>query len=166
MRRAVTDIVTSAGGMPFISAALAEGKALQQIADGLGVSRSALCEYIGADEERRLARTRARAEAADKLAEDVLVIADTATVEGEKVARLRMDARKWLAGKWDPQGYGEQRQGITVNIAAAHLADLRGLLVAAQQAQQALDVSDAVVISDASMQDDQPAISVTQLKKT
>jgi hypothetical protein len=165
MRRAVTDIVTSAGGMPVISAALAEGKALQQIADGLGVSRSALCEYIGADAGRRLARTRARAEAADKLAEDVLLIADTATVEDEKVAKLRMEARKWLAGKWDPQGYGEQHPSLTVNIAAAHLNDLRGLLVAGQHAQQALDVSDAMVIDDASMQDDRPAISVSNVKR-
>jgi hypothetical protein len=126
MRRAVTDIVTSAGGMPVISAALAEGKALQQIADGLGVSRSALCEYIGADAGRRLARTRARAEAADKLAEDVLLIADTATVEDEKVARLRMDARKWLAGKWDPQGYGENKvPQVQITITAQHLRAAR-----------------------------------------
>lgn len=126
MRRAVTDIVTSAGGMPVISAALAEGKALQQIADGLGVSRSALCEYIGADAGRRLARTRARAEAADKLAEDVLLIADTATVEDEKVAKLRMEARKWLAGKWDPQGYGDNKvPQVQITITAQHLRAAR-----------------------------------------
>jgi len=126
MRLAVTDVVNSAGGMPVISAALSEGKALQQIADGLGVSRSALCEYIGADAGRRLARTRARAEAADKLAEDVLVIADTATVEDEKVARLRMDARKWLAGKWDPQGYGENKvPQVQITITAQHLKAAR-----------------------------------------
>lgn len=79
--------------------------------------------WIDKDDARIEQYARARESQADKLAEDVLAIADELTIEakhqGEDVTldvsasavarnRLRVDARKWLAGKMAPKRYGDR----------------------------------------------------------
>lgn len=51
---------------------------------------------------------RAREAQAHREAEEIRQIADTATPENVHVARLRMDARKWRAGKLAPKVYGDK----------------------------------------------------------
>lgn len=41
-------------------------------------------------------------------ADEALEIADSATVEDVQVARLRVDTRKWRAGKLAPKSYGDK----------------------------------------------------------
>lgn len=53
---------------------------------------------------------RAREDQADTYAADTIAIADQAKPEEAQVARLRIDARKWYAGKIRPKVYGERIQ--------------------------------------------------------
>jgi len=142
---------------------LEQGYTTRKLAEHFSVSLGSVSVWL---RQRTEAVSRARARGAHALADQALDLADGATLDTERLAKLQIDTRKWLASKWNAMDYGDHRPSLTVNIAAAHLTDLRGLLVAAQQAQQALDVSDAMVIGDASMQGDQPALSVTKLKPT
>lgn len=51
---------------------------------------------------------RARESQAHREAEEIREIADAATPDNVHVARLRMDARKWRAGKLAPKVYGDK----------------------------------------------------------
>jgi hypothetical protein len=75
------------------------------------------CEDDGVLRERY---ARARLALGDHVAESVLAIADTATdSDSASAARVRVDARRWFAGKVNPQ-YSEQMnlsvggQGLTI----------------------------------------------------
>ena len=79
--------------------------------------------YIDDDQQRSEQYARARESQADKLAEDLLQIADDGLndtytdSDGNKRtdqdviarSRLRVDARKWLAGKMAPKKYGDRQ---------------------------------------------------------
>lgn len=65
---------------------------------------------------------RAREAQAHRETEEIRQIADTATPEDVNVARLRIDARKWRAGKLAPKVYGDKvdlsgNVGFSVTIA-------------------------------------------------
>ena len=51
---------------------------------------------------------RAREVQAHHEADDIKIIADTATPESVNVARLQIDARKWRASKMAPKFYGDK----------------------------------------------------------
>jgi hypothetical protein len=51
---------------------------------------------------------RAREIQADHEFDEIKAIADTANAENVKVARLRIDARRWRAGKLRPKVYGDK----------------------------------------------------------
>ena len=64
---------------------------------------------------------RAREAQAHREAEEIRLIADTATAEDYQVARLRIDARKWRASKMAPKVYGDKLDvnhggGMTVTL--------------------------------------------------
>ncbi|MDP2821402.1 MAG: hypothetical protein Q8O52_01805 [Sulfuritalea sp.] len=106
---------------------------LQVIADGAGVSKGPLINWLAQHADQY---ARVRAWQADKLAEDILSIADDASrdiivgengiehVDHEAIARsrLRVDARKWLAAKMAPKKYGE-RLDITAEVATYDLTE-------------------------------------------
>lgn len=50
----------------------------------------------------------AKEDQADYFVEDILQIADEASVENVQVARLRVDTRKWAASKYKPKKYGDR----------------------------------------------------------
>lgn len=52
--------------------------------------------------------TRAREAQAHRESDEIKAIADQATPEDYNVARLRIDARKWRAGKLAPKVYGDK----------------------------------------------------------
>ena len=54
--------------------------------------------------------TRAKAFQSEREADIILDIADNATNQDYQVARLRVDARKWIASKLLPNKYGERTQ--------------------------------------------------------
>jgi hypothetical protein len=122
-----------AGGTPFseevwatILNRIAEGESLRTIcADEDMPSRVSVYRWLEADEALRDQYARAREEQADTLFDEILEIADDGRNDwmerngeedrgwrenGEALgrARLRIDARKWMAGKLRPKKYGER----------------------------------------------------------
>lgn len=70
--------------------------------------RTAVLGWLRSNQDFASQYARAREDQADHYAEQVVDIADAATIKGEKVARLRVDARKWAAGKLAPKKYGDR----------------------------------------------------------
>lgn len=99
-----------------------QGMSLEQIAVTMQIPRGSINKWLDAA-ENSAAFTRARARAADDLAAETLEIADN--VEEDPVAiqkaKLRSDNRKWIAAKWDAARYGDQKQGVNVNISLGEL---------------------------------------------
>ena len=90
------------------------GKSMTRICMDLGIGRRAL--EIWCETEPNADRiTLARARAADNLACETLEIADSAAIEESNLARVRILTRQWLAEKWKPSVYAQQK-GAAVNI--------------------------------------------------
>jgi hypothetical protein len=123
-----------------ICARLAEGESMRSICRGEGMpALSTVFLWLGNNPQFLEQYTRAREAQADALFEDVLEIADDARndwmerngegdsgwiANGEHLqrSRLRIDARKWMAGKLRPKKYGEKLGldgdiGVKVTIA-------------------------------------------------
>ena len=107
---------------------VADGMSLSEIGGNEGIPYSVLWRWLNA--EGRMEAYRVALEArADKEAHDVLHIADSATVEEVGVAKLRVDARKWAASKWDRDRYGESSK---VALDVRYQVDLAGALLEAE----------------------------------
>ena len=103
------------GVMNEIVSRVAEGESLKLIASTVGMPYSVLWAYLQSDGRMEKYR-QAKEAAAEALADEVLLVADTS-----EVVRDRVDARKWLASKWARQTYGDkqdgdQKVGITVIV--------------------------------------------------
>ena len=108
---------------------LVNGKSLRTICSTAKMpNRSTVFRWLAENEVFRDQYAHARDEQADTLADEIIDIADTAVI-GEKVkkdargkvverttgdmverSRLRIDARKWYAGKLRPKKYGDKVQ--------------------------------------------------------
>lgn len=100
---------------------LIEGESLRKIclSDDMP-NASTICRWLAQREEFRKQYVHAREAQADTLADEILDIADDGsndymgedkTYDGDAVARsrLRVDARKWYAGKMRPKVYGDKQ---------------------------------------------------------
>lgn len=126
MRRMNIKLIEDSGGEETLLALIRSGYTVKRCAERLGVSQSVLQMWLTDTPERRERVALARAEAAAHLADETLEIADAATNDDERVARLRIDTRKWLASKWAPNTYGDQRGPVVqVNINDMHLRAVR-----------------------------------------
>lgn len=86
---------------------VADGRSLRSICADAGMpDKATVFRWLAAHEAFRDQYARARESQADSLFDDILEIADTA--EDAQIARLRVDARKWMAGKLRPKVYGEK----------------------------------------------------------
>lgn len=123
MRRALEKKIEELGGIEFVSAHIAQGMTIGRLAEFIECSRPMLSFWINHTEERKEAVLRARKLKAEKLAEDALEIADEADGSSNSAvgkARLQVETRKWMAGKLDPDNFGE-KQGPQVNISIGDL---------------------------------------------
>lgn len=108
-------------GIDAICERIADCVPLRAIAADIGISASRLMDWLADNHVEQYAR--ARAAQADKHAEDILSISDELVIEakyqGEDVRldisaaavarnRLRVDSRKWLAGKMNAKKYGDK----------------------------------------------------------
>ncbi len=126
MRKMNIKVIEDSGGEETLLALIRSGFTVKRCAEQLGVSQSVLQMWLTNTPERRAKVAHAREEAAAHLADETLEIADNATNEDERVARLRIDTRKWLASKWAPHTYGDQRGPmVQVNISDMHLRAVR-----------------------------------------
>lgn len=105
---------------------LANGESLRSICEDDGLpTKTTVFRWLKANEEFRDQYARAREAQADALFDDILDIADNARndwmerrgeddagwiANGENIRRsqLRIDARKWMAGKMRPKVYGDR----------------------------------------------------------
>lgn len=110
--------------MDWIADNIAQGAiTLQPLCASHMVPYTTVRDWIAADDARADKYARAREERADKLADEIVAIADEVDVaakyEGEEVTlaldataiarnRLRVDARKWVAAKLKPRVYADK----------------------------------------------------------
>lgn len=107
---------------------IANGESLRSICDDEDMpSKSTVCKWLNQEQDFSDQYRRAREAQADALFDDILTIADDGRndwmekvnadgenigwqVNGEAMRRsqLRIDARKWMAGKLKPKKYGEK----------------------------------------------------------
>jgi hypothetical protein len=87
---------------------LADGESLRAICLDEGMpDRASVRRWIIADESFRSQYARARGEQGDAYADEIVAIADDKD-EDANSRRVRIDARKWAAGKLRPDVYGEK----------------------------------------------------------
>ncbi len=97
---------------------ISDGKSLREICSGVGMpNKATVFRWLAADPELSDQYARAREEQADVLFDECLAIADQYESATEKLgdgtdhiqrAKLRIDTRKWMAGKLRPKKYGEK----------------------------------------------------------
>lgn len=120
-------------GIEAICEQVSECVTLRVIAQSAGVSKGSLITWLSGHADQY---ARAREAQGDKLAEDLLQIADdglndtyvdadgNVKTDQDVIARsrLRVDARKWLAGKMAPKKYGDKLD-ITADVTVSQLTD-------------------------------------------
>jgi hypothetical protein len=79
---------------------------------------------------------------ADDLAHEALVKADAATPEDVACAKLSVDTRLKLAGKWDRKRYGEENESRNVAPVTIQIANLRGAPVTVTAGPAAIAVTE------------------------
>ena len=89
---------------------LAAGKTAGEVCRILNVPRGTLGWWRRASPEYRVAYAHAIRAGAEHLAAETVEIADDCAPEKDEVnrARLRVQARQWLSGKYDPATYGDK----------------------------------------------------------
>lgn len=91
-----------------ICEAIAQGGALHRLCaerDGWP-SEATVYRWLETNEIFREKYARARERQADRFADEIIIIADTAT--DASIGRLKLDARKWHASKTAPKKYGDR----------------------------------------------------------
>jgi hypothetical protein len=97
---------------------MAEGETLTNICrDADMPAWTAVHDWKQADESFRQALTRAREQQAEVWAEEIMSISDDDLPTHEAIgrARLRMQSRQWLAGKYNPQ-FADKPTQVGVNV--------------------------------------------------
>lgn len=104
-----------------------QGGTLTALSEGLTkatrveVSRKVVREYIESLAPDAAAQVeRARVQGGRALLDQTIPIADSATPDDVQVAKLRIDARRYVAGVFDPSTR-EQKGGVNISISAGHL---------------------------------------------
>lgn len=117
------DMTTEDKALAYLLAVTEDGQSLLKVAQSLNVSRFLLSRWVKGDDERYKAYARARALSADSLVDRGGELLDTATRETIQQHRAQAEWRKWLAGKYDPQSYGDaQAPQVQVNTLHYHAA--------------------------------------------
>ena len=119
--------LTEMGGPDVILDRVSNGDTMAVIAADLGVSRTFLSWRLNSLPGMKERLAEARRGRADKWADDALKIADDVPEEPNAInkAKIRIDARKWLAGIDDPERYGQKAAQVNISIGGLHLDALR-----------------------------------------
>jgi len=109
---------------------LAGGMTMTALVKKIGVSKRVFYKWLRSVEGREEKYYEARRRWADTLAEETLEIADGAIdAHDAQVRKLRIDTRKWLAARANPDNWGERRDLLlSINIQDQHLVALRDLI--------------------------------------
>jgi hypothetical protein len=119
-------LIEKHGGEDWVLEQVAQGHGYRYMAKEIGVSQTVFSNWATATPERQERLRRAREQAASYLADETLEIADSADPFTERVAKLRIDTRKWLASKWAPDTYGDNKGPVVqISINDMHLKAVR-----------------------------------------
>lgn len=135
-RSVINKAVHAIGGEEALFALIASGMTVTQICRQNGVSEDSFWRWVDVAPERSASLTRARARAADYLAESGLDLIKAAETPLEvRKAEVQTKYSQWLAKCWNRDTYGDS-PAVQINISAgeAHLSALR------KRATSALDV--------------------------
>jgi len=92
-----------------ICEAISNGQSLRSICDPADMpNKATVFRWLDRHPEFGDQYARAREEQAEALADEIVSIADEAAPEQVNQARLRVDARKWVASKLKPKKYGDK----------------------------------------------------------
>jgi hypothetical protein len=105
---------------------IAEGNSLRKVCSAPDMpDRACVRRWMIANPELAIQYARAKEERAEVFADEIMEIADNAT--DPQVARLQVDARKWIASKMLPRIYGDKvdvtSNGNTIAVAPIKWAD-------------------------------------------
>jgi hypothetical protein len=93
-----------------ICAWLADGKSLRAYCRQADTpSRETVCKWLSENRDFADRYARAREVQADAIVDEILDIADDSTLDPND-RRVKIDARKWIAGKLRPKVYGDRVQ--------------------------------------------------------
>lgn len=96
-----------------------------RICTQLGIGKKALTEWLARPEQEGFL-TRVRARAADNLVGEMIDIADETDYQEVQKAKLRVQTRQWVAERWNPAAYAQNKMpSVTVNLANLRLDALR-----------------------------------------
>jgi hypothetical protein len=101
---------------------LAEGESPMGIAVAVKVKYAVLCRVVEEDERLQTRYDAALRGAAEKRAHEALAIADAADAETVGVAKLQVDTRLKVAGKWFKGRYGDS---VQVDVTKRVVLDLK-----------------------------------------
>ncbi len=105
------------------------GHPLRVVAGRAGVCRAALEEWMHGDSSRWDHYNRARTRRATDMVEETIEIADNgadASAPDPARDKLRIQARQWLASRWDRAQYGaQQAAGVEINVGNMFLSAMR-----------------------------------------
>ncbi len=87
---------------------LANGKSLVKLCKELIIDYSTVCDWLHRHPSFAERYTRARELQADYLAEEIIEISDDEKISSDS-RRIRVDTRKWYAGKVRPKKYGDKQ---------------------------------------------------------
>lgn len=120
-------VIHAFGGEQAVWDALEAGVLTKALCQQLDVHVSTFNRWVErGGEERTASYARARARGAHSIAEDALTIADEASPADVQVARLRVDTRKWIAGKLNPDEYSDKQQpAVSIDLGSLALDALR-----------------------------------------
>ena len=109
---------------------LASGMTMNALVKQVGVSKRVWYKWLRSTEGREERYYSARRKWADTLAEETLDIADGAIdAHDAQVRKLRIDTRKWLAARANPDNWGDRRDPlVSINVQDQHLGALRELI--------------------------------------
>ena len=116
------------GAMELICRRISDGMSLRRICRARGWPKSIVSKWIAEDQGRRERYDAALSEWADDIAQETLAISDEVKDETEPqkitAAKLRIDTRLRLAGRWDRRRYGENYGNVQINAQAGSLVSI------------------------------------------
>jgi Bacteriophage Sf6, terminase small subunit-like len=94
---------------------VSQGASVRHVCSEHSIDPKQFYRWLESSESVRQQYARAKEKAADKMAGEIVEIADNATPQDAHVARLKVDARKWVAAKLLPPNYGDRLAEVNVN---------------------------------------------------
>ena len=120
-----------------ICLSIAQGNSLISTCKTLKISKPFVLDWLRSDPDFASHYARAREDQADLYADEVVGISDAATPQDAHVARLKVDARKWVAAKLLPKKYGDRPNEVNVNtqvnLAQVSVEDMQRLQARRQE---------------------------------